>query len=76
MVNTVTDRYWLSDVGACDLCKRELAPLGTMIDGATTFGPWGLMCPECHARYGRGIGTGAGQRYEVQADGRWLKTGG
>jgi hypothetical protein len=56
------------------LCKVKLAD--TFIDGKTSYGPWGNLCPACHARHGVGLGTGKGQRYQRQPDGRWLKTQG
>jgi len=37
------------------------------------WGPWANMCCDCHARCGEGVGTGKGQLYEKQTDGRWLK---
>jgi len=52
---------------------------GIMIDGATVLGPWGCMTPRSWARYGATsgkFGTGLGQKYEKQEDGRWLKTEG
>jgi hypothetical protein len=48
-----------------------------MIDGKTRMGPWACMTEESWAVYGVGrLGTGLGQKYERQADGRWLKTEG
>ena len=58
----------------CDLCHGVIG--STFVDGRTTQGPWGCLCPQCHSRYGVGLGTGRGQRYDKQADGRWLKTAG
>jgi hypothetical protein len=54
---------WVGDVLAtCQLCP---APLTTgFIDGRTVNGPWAIMCPDCHAVFGCGLGTGNGQRYE------------
>jgi hypothetical protein len=39
------------------------------------------MCPTCHDLYGKGLGTGCGQRYQLTDvsggdDDQWLKTGG
>ncbi|GLY20025.1 hypothetical protein Kisp01_70390 [Kineosporia sp. NBRC 101677] len=34
-------------------------------DGATTKGPWANMCEACFLDYGRGLGTGRGQRLIV-----------
>lgn len=47
-----------------------------IIDGRTVMGPWALMTPQAHAIYGLGLGTGYGQKYKKQADGRWLKIAG
>ncbi|MAH49539.1 hypothetical protein CMI37_27200 [Candidatus Pacearchaeota archaeon] len=66
---------WLSEPpNACDLCRRPIRMI--FIDGKTSSGPWGNMCPECHKSEGGGLGTGLGQRYEKQDDGRWEKTAG
>lgn len=47
------------------------------IDGRTVGGPWATMTPASWERFGVGrLGTGCGQRYERQADGRWLKVEG
>ena len=72
----MTVKYWQSSIPAnCDLSpNHELN--GTFIDGRTTAGPWGIMCVVCHARYGVGLGTGCGQKYQRQADERYLKVEG
>lgn len=31
-------------------------------DAKTLMGPWAFMCEEAYQRYGRGLGTGLGQR--------------
>jgi hypothetical protein len=50
---------------------------GTMIDGRTKDGPWANMTETSWRRHGCGLlGTGHGQKYEQQADGRWLKVEG
>lgn len=49
----------------------------TMIDGKTIHGPWANMTPESWKAHGVGrFGTGFGQKYEEQEDGRWLKVEG
>lgn len=48
----------------CEICKYEL--VGNFIDGATSRGPWAKMCPHCHYEQGIGLGTGRGQRYDLQ----------
>lgn len=67
--------YWQgTQVADCDLCNQPITK--RMIDGKTTSGPWGLMCVPCHKTHGTGLGTGRGQAYEHQTDGRWLKVEG
>jgi len=68
-------RYWMgTDPKACDICRKDFED--TFIDGATLRGPWANMCPACWDR-GLGLGgactEGRGQKYQKQADGRWLK---
>lgn len=46
----------------CDVCKKDINRF--FIDGATITGRWGIMCPECHSYFGRGLGTGKGQIYD------------
>lgn len=46
------------------------------IDGATRMGPWAIMTPQSHRVYGRGLGTGLGQRYRLKAKGYWPKVEG
>jgi hypothetical protein len=49
--------------------------VGTFVDGKTRQGPWGLLCWLCWRGQGFALGTGTGQRYVQQPDGRWLKKG-
>jgi len=58
----------------CDSCYNKLE--GVFIDGRTTAGPWGILCPDCHELIGVGLGAGCGQKYEKQDNGDWLKTDG
>lgn len=49
----------------CDFCHDELKGLDFFVDGKThPRGQWGLMCPEDFERYGMGLGTGRGQKYD------------
>jgi hypothetical protein len=66
--------YWLGVIDTCDICPTKITT--TFIDGKTTMGPWGILCPQCHKDVGYGLGTGLGQRYVLQEDGRWLKVEG
>jgi len=68
-------RYWIGTVPERDDFGNKLGDV--FIDGSTIMGPWAIMTPETWARVGRGqLGTGIGQKYQRQADGRWLKVEG
>ena len=67
-------RYWHGDIGKDDDFNDPITD--TFIDGVTVHGPWAIMTPASHERHGRGLGTGQGQKYKKQADGRWLKVEG
>lgn len=73
--------YWLSPLGKEDDFGQPYGtkPGAVMIDGKTMsrFGQWANMTPHSWEVYGCGwLGTGFGQKYELQADGRWLKVEG
>lgn len=55
---------WLSPADTCDICHTDLPTKVYFVDGRTKRGPWALMCPACHHRYGVGLGTGFGQKYD------------
>jgi len=60
---------------ACDLCGKPVTK--TFIDGKVRGSSWACMCRTCWAFNGVGLGTGKGQRYDLdKASGLWLKTGG
>lgn len=62
---------WIGPVPqVCDLCGGAIK--GAFIDGKTQMGPWATMCPDCHERYGVGLGQGAGQKYSAK-DGKKLE---
>ncbi len=42
----------------CDVCEGAYAKY----DGATKYGPWAFMCPDCFVAEGVGLGLGKGQR--------------
>jgi hypothetical protein len=67
-------RFWHGQIRSEDDFDQPI--MNKFIDGATTFGPWAIMSPSSFKRYGKGLGTGLGQAYEKQKDGRWLKIGG
>ena len=67
-------KYYIGPPTHCDLCKR---PITTgFVDGATTSGPWANMCLTCFKEHGRGVGSGKGQQYAKEADGRFAKVAG
>lgn len=54
---------WLGPLGNCDFCERPLKGFPKFYDAKTQLGPWALMCPDCYAHYGIGLGLGRGQEY-------------
>jgi hypothetical protein len=58
----------------CDLCHEQIED--TFIDGVTMYGPWGIMCPSCHKVKGKGLGTGRGQKYNLDETGEYIKVEG
>lgn len=59
----------------CDFCHKEIPH--TLIDGKTMMGSWATMCPQCHAFYGyRKFGTGIGQKYQKDSNGKFVKVEG
>lgn len=66
--------YWTGPVPALDDFGAPIRDV--FVDGKTFAGPWAIMAPMSHALYGVGLGTGRGQKYEKQSDGRWLKIAG
>ena len=68
-------KYWLSPVGKTDDFGDKIDD--EIIDGATKQGPWALMTSKSWGNHGKGkLGTGYGQRYKKQKDGKWLKVEG
>lgn len=58
-------KKWLSNYDNCDICGCQIkGAVPYFVDGKTKSGPWGLLCPNCHKRYGVGIGYGIGQKYD------------
>jgi hypothetical protein len=57
----------------CDICLELI--VDDFVDGETKSGPWANMCPLCHAKHGRGLGIGKGQRYcrNVRGNPGWTK---
>lgn len=66
--------YWKGPLPVtCDMCGEPFAGR-KFVDGATKpKGRWGIMGLGCHRVHGLGLGTGKGQLYERQDDGRYLK---
>lgn len=68
---------WASPVPTnCHTCDTPITD--KFYDAVTVVGPWALMCPSCHnLGPGRGmLGTGYGQEYTKQHDGKFIKTAG
>ena len=68
-------KYWMGGVPTKDDFNYTIHEF--FVDGKTVMGGrWGIMSPAAHAIYGMGTGTGRGQMYQKQPDGRWLKIAG
>jgi hypothetical protein len=69
-------KYWIGQLeDECQICHKPFG--GKMYDckiGYTMF--WGNICQHCFDEKRCKLGTGFGQRYELQKNKRWLKTGG
>lgn len=66
--------YYTGAPDKCDTCDKPFGNI--MYDAAIPGSSWGNMCKSCFKMYGCSTGTGLGQEYTKQADGRWLKTAG
>lgn len=68
--------YYTNPPADCQLCHADFK--GVMFDARlpSLFNQWGNVCGHCFVECGGRLGTGWGQKYEKQSDGRWLKVGG
>lgn len=67
-------KYWSSNVPKVDDFGDEITDV--FIDGKSRQGPWGFFTPASYKQYGaypERLGTGIGQKYQKQTDGKWLK---
>lgn len=67
-------KYWTGSPPDEDDFGQKISDV--FYDAKSKLGPWGFMNPETFKFYGVGVGSGRGQRYEKQLDGKWLKTEG
>lgn len=74
MTEQKAPKYWMSGLEPAD--DFGIPITDTFYDGKTALGPWAIMTPRSWRQYCGKVGTGYGQKYEKQADGRWLKTEG
>ena len=52
---------------ACDICGHKFGTNDkSFYDFKTKMGPWGIGCQSCFQKYGNGLGTGCGQRYNLK----------
>ena len=67
--------FWLSPLE--DKCQLYGIPFfGVMYDANLPGYGWGNYCEMAFWQRGGTLGTGRGQKYEKQSDGRWLKVAG
>lgn len=65
---------FVNPLEVCDICNKEIKE--KFVDGATVWGPWAHMCPECFGTYGIGLGPGKGQEYKKNETGDYVKIAG
>lgn len=70
---------WSGSTPSCDLCESvdldgvfydARIPMTTPVPFA---GVWAKLCTRCFDLHNCKLGTGHGQKYELQSDGTWLK---
>ena len=66
--------FFINAPERCDVCDDSFDQ--TMYDARSAFGPWANMCEGCWKDAGSPLGTGRGQKYKLQPDGKWLKVAG
>lgn len=69
-------KKWMGSIPEkCDICHSPLTQV--FVDGRLRNSTqWAMMCPECFMDLGVALGTGFGQRYELNSHNEWVKTGG
>lgn len=65
--------YHSNPPSTCDACEGAI---GTVFSDARLQGRWGNFCHSCTQAHRIQFGTGRGQLYRKQADGRYLKVKG
>jgi hypothetical protein len=73
----MASKHWIGIAPpGCDLCARDHQ--GHFYDAATANGrgPWAIMCPRCFKRQGGKLGTGLGQEYKLNGEGKHEKVAG
>lgn len=56
---------WLGNKpGECDICHGPIGEGDVFYDAKTTIGPWATLDEACFHRYGIGLGTGVGQKFD------------
>jgi len=65
---------WTGKADRCQLCLKKLKD--SFVEGVVLPDRyWTVMCIDCHAVYGNGLGTGKGQKYEKQGS-KFVKVAG
>lgn len=75
-MNTPEVTWSTDNPEACDTCTAKITD--KFYDARTKQGPWACMCPMCF-NFGPGyakLGSGFGQEYRKQANGKFIKTAG
>lgn len=61
-------KKWMGDLPpVCNICDESIPDEEYFIDGRIRgVTSWAIMCVNCHAKHGAGLGTGYGQLYDVK----------
>lgn len=55
-----------SGAHVCDFCGKLCETV--LYDGRTKYGCWATMCEDCFKKNGTGLGTGNGQKYQLNPE--------
>lgn len=64
---------WLGEDN-CNVCSKYCST--TLYDAKTIYGHWATLCEDCFKLCGMRLGTGFGQKYKRNSEGRLIKVEG
>lgn len=67
---------WIGQLDGCNCCNKQFSKVTVMYDANLPRMGWGNWCHGCFTEYGGKLGTGRGQKYKRNADGKFEKVEG